>query len=479
MKKIVIILSVLIGLGTVSDGYTAVRMPGVFGDNMVLQRDTLVSLWGWAEGKRVSVRVSWSKERYMAVPDGEGKWKVRIATPPAGGPYSISVSDGSVLTMNNVMIGEVWVCAGQSNMSMKLMGMMSQPVRGAAEAIMTSGRYRDRIRMLTVPNRASDRPEEDFTGASWLESSPANTSGFGAVAFFFARYLTEALEIPVGIINCSWGGSDIEAWMDEASNRKARPDIQIPPKGKTPVPKQPVKLYNGLIAPVAGYAARGFLWYQGEGNARPDGRYEWYAAQLEALVSFWRTLWGNESMPFYLVQIAPFGSGNPKGTWIPFLVEQQLKAARSIPGCGIVPTTDIGEMDCIHPAEKKTVGFRLAKMAMVSLYGMKGVPATGPVYKSVRFHGKQAVVEFDNARRGLMPARQPVTGFEIAGRDRVFYPAEARVDKARSKVVVSSEKVPEPVAVRYAFRNYVEANLVDNFGVAAFPFRTDDWDDVK
>lgn len=459
--------------------WAAVRMPHVFGDNMVLQQQTTVDLWGWADGKEVTVQTSWNDKTYAVNPDDKGGWRLTVETPIAGGPYSITVSDGIKRVLDNVLIGEVWICSGQSNMAMRLKGYMSQPVKDAPEAIMTSGKYRDRIRVLNVPQRASETPEDDFTGASWMVSDRVNAPDFSAVGFFFARYLTESLGIPVGIINSSWGGSDIEAWMDEASNRRVRSDIEIPDPHAAPA-KQPVQLYNGLIAPIAGYAARGFLWYQGEGNAKKDMLHGCYDAQLESLVSLWRTIWDRPQMPFYIVQIAPHRNGDADGTWFPRLVERQVRAAGTIPGCGIVPTTDVGELDCIHPADKQTVGFRLAHLAINSLYGHHpGIPLTGPKYKSHRFERGTAVIEFENAPQGLIPVLGGIDGFEMAGADQIFYPAVAVVDgKERKNVLVRCDRVPEPVSVRYAFRNYIRANLANSFGFPAFPFRTDDWNDI-
>ena len=478
MKNIFFTILCLFSQTFVIHTFAVVRMPKVFGDNMVLQQQVEAKLWGRADGKTVVINTSWDNQTYQVRPDKEGRWKLAVKTPEAGGPYVITVSDGKELVLNNIMIGEVWICSGQSNMAVRLKGYMSQPIKGSAEAIMTSGKYRDRIRVLNLPQRASDTPEEDFPGISWNVSDPVHAPEFSAVAFFFARYLTESLGVPVGIINSSWGGSNIEAWMDEESNRKARPEIKIH-DSELPVAKQPVKLYNGLICPIAGYTARGFIWYQGEGNARKGGLYKWYSAQLEALVSHWRKIWNNEKMPFYIVQIAPHNNGDAGGTWFPRLVEQQIKAARTIPGCGIVSTTDVGEPDCIHPADKQAVGLRLAYLAMGSLYRkVPGTPLTGPLYKSHRFERGNAIVEFDNASLGLVPIPGQLEGFEMAGKDRVFHPARAVVNgKNRSTVTVQCDRVPEPVAVRYAFRNYMVANLANSLGFPAFPFRTDNWEE--
>lgn len=479
MKKLLFCLLVC-GLFVCVDAVAVVRMPAVFGNNMVLQQSSDAALWGWADAaKTLTVTTSWDQKSYTQKVGADGKWRLSVATPAAGGPYSIVIDDGTKLELRNVMIGEVWICSGQSNMTMLLKGNSIQPVNGSLEAIMTSGKYRDRIRSLTLPRRESETPQDDFKDAVWQVSEPAVAPNFSALAFFFARYLTESLGVPVGIICSSWGGSDIEAWMDAEHNRKAKPGISIPASEKTPVAKQPVKLYNGMICPIAGYTARGFLWYQGEGNTKNEG-YRWYTDQLDALVANWRSDWGSQTMPFYIVQIAPYNRQDSRGLENPLLVEAQLKAASRIPLCGIVPTTDVGEPDCIHPAEKQTIGLRLANLAMVSLYGMKGMPATGPVYKDAKFMDGRASVEFDNTALGLMPARgESIVGFEIAGADKVFYPAKATVSKNVAMVSVSSEKVAQPVAVRYAFRNYIEANLRNTYGVAAFPFRTDDWNDVK
>lgn len=469
----------LLTLTALSDVSGEVRMPGIFSDNMVLQQQTQVKLWGWADGGTVTIHTAWNERSYTVTPDDEGRWSLRVQTPAAGGPYTITVSDGKKLALNNVMIGEVWICSGQSNMAMPLKGYMSQPVRGGTEAIVTAGKYRERIRVLTLPRHAAEWPMEDFTGASWHVSIPEYAPEFSAVAFFFARYLTEALGVPVGIVDSSWGGSDIEAWMDDPSNREAYPNITIPACENTPKAKQPVVLYNGMIRPIAGYTARGFLWYQGEGNAKKDGRYSRYAGQLEALVGNWRRIWENDRMPFFIVQIAPHANGNASGTWFPRLVEQQLKASDRLADCWIAPATDLGEPNCIHPADKQTVGLRLAALAIGNIYcDLTDIPLTGPRCKSYLFGRGSAEITFDNASLGLTPVSEQIEGFEMAGEDRIFHPAKAVVNsKRRSTVTVTCDRVAEPVAVRYAFRNHIHANLSNSSGFPAFPFRTDDWED--
>ncbi len=453
-----------------------VKLPALVGSNMVLQRSASVNLWGWADaGKMVTVTVSWDeKTQYRTKATQDGSWILKVVTPHSGGPYMITVSDGTPLTISNVMIGEVWICSGQSNMEMSLGGYTGQPVDNSLKTIAGAGVYRDRIRMFSVQHKSTAEKQDDCPGASWEVSSPAAAESCSATAYFFARNIADVLDVPVGIIMTNWGGSRIEAWMDESS-AAATPGLDLQAARERKGENHGLSLlFNGMLWPVRNYTARGFTWYQGESN-RSD--YSAYAGSMASMVGLWRSLWGDAQnlMPFYYVQIAPFNYGDSGDMLSGYLVEAQCKALALIPNTGMAGTSDIGDEFCIHPAQKEEVGFRLALLALVKTYGQSGLPSVGPVYKNVKFNKETAVVQFENLPRGLDPGREGVQGFELAGADRVFYPAEARVMPAKCQVALTSERVPEPVAVRYAFRNYAAAGLKDTFGLPAFPFRTDDW----
>lgn len=476
MKRILLLFA-LLSLAVCGQG--KVRLPALVGNNMVLQQQAEVNLWGWASPSRhIEVRASWLTSPVTTDADSNGRWCVKVQTPKASlEKYRISISDGEIVELENVLIGEVWICSGQSNMGFRLEGQRGQPMERGLSAIVTSGRYADRIRVIDVDPQITKEPREDFNG-QWAIPSAVTAPRFSAVAYFFAVNLTEALGVPVGIVHNSWGGSKIEAWMDE----KTLSGIEGFDLGKARNNKQlhqiPANLYKSMLSPLFGFKARGFLWYQGEANI---GTHRTYARMMTEMVALWRTCWGdrNQEMPFYCVQLAPHRYNDPNGTLCPLLVEAQLRALRDIPNSGMVPTGDIGNDYCIHPPQKAPVGLRLANLALVRTYKAASTPSTGPVYQSHIIEGNVVKIRFENARMGLIPRFEPVRGFEIAGKDRVFHPAEVRIDPNTPTLFVSSDAVTEPVAVRYAFHNYNDANLANTVGMPAFPFRTDTWDDVR
>ncbi len=473
MKKILLILSAFVLSATV--GTAKVKLHVLMSDNMVLQQQAKASVWGWADaGKTVTVTTSWDDKSYTTKAAADGSWLVKVATPEAGGPYTLKISDGEPVTLSNVMIGEVWVCSGQSNMEMGVQGNTGQPVANSLETILGASKYRDRIHMFTMPRNPSPEPQENFNGeAKWNVSEPAAVAPVSAAAYFFARYITDVLGVPVGIIATSYGGTPIEAWMDEAALTSIEGVTMADMQKRYTEHRSPCGLYNGMIWPLRNYTARGFLWYQGEANRNA---YQIYAQEMAAMVQLWRQAWGNDKMPFYYVQIAPYFYDKKDDFTLGYLVEAQYNALSLIPYSGMAATSDIGDEFCIHPPKKDVVGQRLALQALVKTYGVKGLSVQGPVYKSVEFQGGTAKVTFTGASRALSPQNQPVLGFELAGADRKFYPAEARIVNGQHVVQLTSKSVPKPVAVRYCFRNYMEANLTDTFGLAAYPFRTDNWE---
>lgn len=469
MKRSLILL-LLAAAGTAE---AKVELPALFSDNMVLQQQRQVRIWGGSDAPQVVITPSWSEQTVCAEVRG-GRWEAFIPT-PAGSfeAQTLTVADrDSERTLRNLLIGEVWICSGQSNMYMPLRGFTGQPVEEGLSTALTSPRYSDRIRMITLPRREAETPQHDFEGR-WDVPSPAATLRMSAVGYFFARALTDALEVPVGIVSASWGGSKIEAWMDEASLRAMGYDVEgINADPGIEARKQCCKLYNGLIAPIAGFTARGFVWYQGESNLAQAGR---YAALMERMTAYWRAQWGDAQarMPLLYVQIAPHAYKNARGTEAAELVEAQTDALALIPNAAMIPTTDVGEEHCIHPARKRPVGERLAAQALTTAYGMKLPDAAAVRFAGAEFSSGKAVVRFDNARYGLTPRSGTVEGFELAGRDGVFHPATGRVVPLKPMVEVTSEEVPEPVAVRYAFRNYLPATLANTLGMPVLPFRSD------
>lgn len=469
MRRILFLLFLAAG----SSAQAKVGVPALFGDNMVLQQQSDARIWGTSDAREVVATTSWSDNEFRAVVK-QGRWELALPT-PAGScePQRIVLRDAdSELTLQNVLIGEVWICSGQSNMYMPLRGYTGQPVCDALPAILEAAEYRDRIRMITLPKHEAATPQYDFEGR-WEVPAPETALRMSATAYFFARALTQALGVPVGIVSTSWGGSKIEAWMDPASLaaegydvEKINADPKLAPKSKCSL------IYNGLVAPIAGFTARGFAWYQGEANRKKAAN---YARLMERMVAYWRTQWNDlqNRMPFLYVQIAPYDYQQAAGTDAALLVEAQSDALDRIPNSAMIPTTDIGDERCIHPGRKRPVGERLAAAALVKAYGCKLPDALAVRFAGVEFGDGKATVRFDNARFGLTPQTAEVTGFELAGKDGRFYPATGRIVTSKPLVEVASPEVAEPVAVRYSFHNYAPGNLANTLGIPAIPFRTD------
>lgn len=475
MSKIKIILAALL-LIAASNLMAKVSFPSVISDNMVLQQRTEAALWGKASpGRKVSVKAGWSNEKFITMADKEtGKWFIRLKTPDAGGPYEISVSDGETTTLKNVMIGEVWFCSGQSNMEMYMKGYGSQPTEGAMDYIVGAKESRP-IRMCNISRQASPDVLEESEG-SWLVHSPEAVANTSATAYFFAETVQGAIDIPVGIIVSSWGGSAIEAWINKEIIKTEFPEFKpdnLDAKGKPKKERHtPSFLYNGQVAPLVPYTFKGMIWYQGETNR---GREEQYIRLQTAYVKMMREVFSLPEAPFYFVQIAPYPYGKPEDFRNGYFNEAQQKTLELIPRSGMAVTCDIGEYGTIHPCRKQEVGKRLAYLALRHDYGMKAIEADAPTYNSVAFKDKKAYVKFNVDKLGLSPMGADIKGFEIAGSDQVFHPATGRLSKDLSVIEVYSPQVPEPVAVRYCFRNWSVGGLYNNFGIPAAPFRTDDW----
>ncbi len=444
----------------------SIQLPGIFGNNMVLQQQSNVALWGTAsKNSKVIIVTSWNKKEYTTKADGNGKWTVKVATPIAGGPYQISFSDGEKLVLNNVLIGEVWVCSGQSNMEMSLRGN-SSPILNASEIIMNADN--PSLRLYRVSRATTLTPVTDPKG-QWEESTSASAREYSALAFQFGQILQKKLKVPVGLILSCVGGTMIEAWMSPAS-LKAYPEVIIPVSLDTmqTAYRKPVTLFNGMIAPIIGYGIKGFIWFQGESNRHEP---ELYEKLFPVMVADWRNLWGLGDIPFYYVQIAPFGSSDRTRNG-PRLREAQLNAMKIIPNSGMVPAIDVGMENDIHFMDKTTLAQRLSYWALGKTYGIKGIPYNSPTYKSMAIEGDKAILTFDNAPY-LTSYRKTLTLFEVAGEDKKFYSAKAEI-KA-NQITVQSDKVSKPVAVRYAYKEWVKGELYNNDGLPASSFRTDNW----
>ncbi|MCG2459372.1 sialate O-acetylesterase [Flavobacteriaceae bacterium F89] len=455
-----------------------VKLPAIVSSNMVLQRNTTIQIWGWADpNERIFLEASWLKGPLNVQADKEGNWRIEVKTTNSKDPQTIKITGmSSDVTLENVLFGEVWLCSGQSNMQMPLKGYTGQPTIGSVMA--TAKSANPNLRLFTVDRVGSKTPLKDiekYTG--WQQASPENVSGFSAVAYYFGQQLQEILDVPVGLIHTSWGGSSVQAWISKEEISKYQTvDLRYVniDKGTNHIP---TALFNSMIEPLIPYTIKGVLWYQGESNRQEP---ENYKKLFPAMVKDWRTRWGIGDFPFYYVQIAPFLYGDndvfQTADNSAFIRETQLQCLDLIPNSGIAITMDIGEEFNIHPAKKKEVADRLLFNALNQTYGYSTIVGAGPIYDSKDYKDNGLLLKFKNADNGLY-AHDGLTGFEIAGQDRVFYPAEAKITD-RKNVFVKNDLVPNPVAVRYAWRNWIIGTLYNTDLLPASSFRTDSWNNA-
>lgn len=461
-----------------STSFTQTELPSFFSDNMILQQQSDVAIWGSDDpGKHIQIISSWGTES-TAVANDKGKWQTEIPTPKASYKnHVITIKGSSTLILKNVLIGEVWLVSGQSNMEMAMKDT-NKPVVNNYNAYMNTSNN-SFIRLFNTERAASLSLEEDVIG-TWESSNTESASSFSAVGYMFARQLFDKLQIPIGIIEASWGGTSIVCWLPKSIMQKY-PDYKIPETLPEDQKKQtrPTALYNGMIHPFKDFSVKGFLWYQGESNRFNPHHYKDFMIDL---VSHWRKQWGQE-LPFYFVQIAPYIYNKNKST-VQFLANQlresQSFAAQEIQNTGLVITTDVGDCDEIHPPEKEIIAKRLANWALNNQYDFKTIPYRGPEYKSVKFKDDRAEIKFNffgkNKENLLLDSSRELKNFEIAGSDKVFYPAIVKVNKNKT-LTVYSEKVNNPVAVRYGFVDCLEGSLFSKAGLPISPFRSDDWND--
>lgn len=502
----VIFALVMVSILAGATAYADVKLPAVIGDNMVLQQGVQVPIWGWAEPQeRVEIRLANQTGSYATVADKDGRWIINLQPLEPGRSLEMTVRGNNRIEISNVLVGEVWVCSGQSN--------MQWPVQRAndAEKEIAAADY-PKIRLFTVQRDTSGQPINDCVGA-WTECSPETVPGFSAVGYFFGRHLHKELNLPIGLINTSWGGTRIEPWtppvgvasvpdLKDISNEIASADTEyskavaeslgeieqwvrdaktaleenrpVPPAPAWPrhplnSNRKPTGLYNAMIHPLVPFAIRGAIWYQGESN-REDGLL--YYQKMRALINGWRKVWNEGDFPFYYVQLAPFRYGGD-----PLLLPQIWEAqsnALALPNTGMAVVTDIANLTNIHPQNKQDVGRRLALWALAKTYGRKDLVYSGPLYKSMSVEGNKIRIRFEHAGGGLVSrdGRDP-NWFTIAGDDKNFLQAQARIDG--DTVLVWSDSVEKPIAARLGWNQEAEPNLMNKEGLPASPFRTDDW----
>jgi sialate O-acetylesterase len=452
--------------------YADVRLPALFADNMVLQQKMAVPVWGWAdEGEEVKVTF---RGKTVKTKSQNGKWMVKLSRLQAGGPDNLVVEGKNRLELKNVLVGEVWVASGQSNMEWPIKSTY-EPAKAIASCA------NPQIRLFLVQKAKANAPAEDVKG-QWQECNPNSLPGFSAVAYYFGRDINEARKVPVGLIGTYWGGSPAEAWMSQEtleSNADYKSEI-LEPYAKKPSGWKPSELYNGMIAPVIPYGIQGAIWYQGESNA---GRADQYRSLFADMIRNWRHDWKQGDFTFLLVQLAPWDKNKKRSLelitekpgdsdWAE-LREAQWLATKNLPKVGMAVITDVGDKDDIHPAKKEPAGVRLALAARGIAYREK-IEYSGPIFKKMRVKGDQAILSFDHADSGLEAEGGELKGFSICGPDKQFVWAKAEI-QGGDTVVVSSPQVKEAVAVRYGWSDFPVVNLRNKSGLPASPFRTDDF----
>lgn len=462
------VLAVALAVMLSNSANAELNVPKIFSDSMVLQREQPIPVWGW-EDPGTEVHVVLGDEVKKAKADDAGKWMVEFSAKKAGGPHKMVIEGTNRIEFNDVLIGEVWLCSGQSNMEWTV-SRSNNPQEEIAAA------KHPQIRHIKFAHRPAAEPMTDVPSPGWQVCSPETVANFTAVGYFFGRELQAELDVPIGLIGCNWGGTRIEPWTPPVGFKStpALKDItdklaEYPTKRDNGAinHQSPLALYNGMVHPMIPYAIRGAIWYQGESN---NGEGMLYHEKMKALISGWRSVWNNDSLPFYFVQLAPYTYGGDP-TRLAGIWEAQT-ATLKVPHTGMAVTVDIANLKDIHPKNKQDVGKRLALWALAKTYDKKGIVYSGPLYKSMKVEGDRIRLTFDHVGGGLVSRDgKPLSWFTIAGDDGNFVEATAVIDG--NDVLVSSDAVAKPTAVRFGWSQLAEPNLSNKEGLPASPFRTD------
>jgi len=519
-----LIVSVLLAAPAVSSAIGPI-LCSVFGDNMVLQRDRACPIWGLGDpaGK---ITILFAGKTIKIDCDAVGRWRAELPPLPAGGPHELTIKGWRNVTYKNIMIGEVWVCSGQSNMAWNV------AKSDDADKEIAAANYPD-IRLFSVKSTIAPLPTSTVESDGWKVCSPETVPSFSAAAYFFGRELHDKLNVPIGLINTSWGGTPIEPWtppvgfagvpslqkffddimqanrtyaklldidftlrkstiealvkaeqVAAADPSATQPAEAIRKQLRQPMPDHPLAkggvrtptvIYNAMVDPLVPYAIAGAIWYQGEANCvAGDGLL--YFDKMKALVNGWRSVWGQGNFPFLYAQLAPWkysGKYAKNADELPLIWQAQTMSL-TIPNTGMAVTNDIGNIENIHPTNKQELGRRFALWALANTYGHKDLVYSGPLYKSSEVEGGKIRVKFDHVGSGLAARDdKPLSHFQIAGEDRKFVDATATIDN--DTIVVAAESVTEPVAVRFGWNEIAEPNLMNKEGLPASSFRTDNW----
>ena len=449
--------------------FSAVKLPAIISNNMILQQDRKATIWGWAD-KDETVSLTIDKQNYSTKADHDGHWKISLKKLKAGSKVEMTVngSSGNSITVKNILVGEVWLCSGQSNMQWTLFPRHTVLNN---EQELANANY-DEVRMYTVNKVGKPEPVEDTEG-EWLVMNRKNLlvggeQGTSAVAYFFGRDLYKKLHVPIGLINSSVGGTTAERWTKNEVLESNTALKSLVGKGGSST------LYNGMIAPLKSYGIRGVIWYQGESNV--DRAYQ-YRTLFPAMIENWRSDWNQKNLPFGFVQLAPYRYKDQNPEFYAELCEAQLKTLQSVKNTGMVVTNDIGNVNNIHPLNKQEVGRRLVLWAMNKVYKDKNTVYSGPLYNSMKVNRDKISLSFTHCEGGLVSRdEKPLNEFAIAGADQKFVPAKAEI--SGKSIVVSADLVKNPVAVRYAWHDDAQPNLANKEGLPASSFRTDSWKGV-
>ena len=454
MKQITFLI-ILFLMSTI-EAFSNVSLPAIFSDNMVLQRNAEARIWGWAKpGEVVKISNSWNNETLQTKVGNNGTWEILLPTPDLREPQEVTITGYNTIVLKNVLLGEVWLVSGQSNMEWTA----AAGIDDAEEAI--AGAENPQIRFFSVRHRTSQFPQQDLDG-EWVSSTPETMKHFSAVAYFFGKKLNEELDVPIGLINSSWGGTPAEVWMpaevieeNEELTKAAKmlPDVEWGPR-------EPGLLYNAMISPITSFNIAGVLWYQGESNT---GNADYYENIFSTLISSWRQKWNTE-FPFYYAQIAPYEYGdNFSGVKVRDAQRKVLK----MPKTGMVMTSDIGDVEDIHPRNKKDVGLRFAKLALHEVYG-KETAAYFPLFDRIEEKGNKLRVYFQHAEQLTLDKQNPNSQFEVAGDDGEFQAVGMKIKE--NFVELDVRKIENPTQVRYSWRNTASSNLFNEAGLPASSF---------
>lgn len=447
--------------------FAQINLPSFFSDNMVLQRNAEVNFWGWGNrGGQVLIIPSWSKDTVKVKATGYARFDAKLKTPEAGGPYEITVVSGrNRKVLKNILIGEVWLCSGQSNMQWSSYNKLQEMIDELPNA------NNPNIRLLQVSNIATTAPQENIYD-SWQECTSQTANGFSAIGYFIAKQLSKDLNMPIGIINSSWGGTPAEFWtpakyIENDPELLKNAKVHKPAAGK---PHEYATLWNAMVHPLAGYNIAGAFWYQGESNV---GTYSGYNKLFSTMIKSWREAWKSD-FPFYYVQIAPYDYKSSANEQKGALLREQQAQTLDVPKTAMAVITDlVPDVKNIHPTRKKEVAERLSNIALAEVYNKKAIDYKSPVYKSYKVDGNKIIIDFNYLEGKLQVKGKDITDLYIADDSKNFVPANYKIDK--NKLIVFSKEIKKPVAVRFGFTDVAMPNLFNDKGLPVSPFRTDNW----